>query len=431
MPATETRRRPARTAGGDDFAALGVDRAIASRLARDGITTPRPIQVDTVAAALDGRDVCGRAPTGSGKTLAFALPAVHVAPGQGRPVVAILAPTRELALQITEVVRPLGDMRGLRTWALIGGTNIKRDIAALKAGVDIVIGCPGRMVDLVQRKALKLGDVRLAVLDEADRMADMGFIPDVTRLLDATRCADGQLLLFSATLDDTTAKLEARYSHDPVRVDVGAAPTASGDVSHTWYTLDRPDRREVVQSILADHRSAIVFCRTKRGADRLAKQLTRNGCDAAAIHGDRSQNQRQRALAAFTEGRTRVLVATDIAARGIHVDDVDVVVHYDLPAAPEDYVHRSGRTGRAGADGAVVALVCRDSEADGKALARKVGVDVTWARHGGGRPTPVTERPQPAAQRQHTGGPRGSRGGTAAPSGGRRGGRGRRPRRNG
>ena len=406
-------QQPKATPAGNGFTEIGVAEEIAAVLAGQGITEPRPIQAETIAAGLAGRDVCGRAPTGSGKTLAFCLPLAHMNRSRGKPIAMVLAPTRELALQIAEVLEPLAAHKGLRVRTLIGGTKIDRDIKALRQGTDIVVGCPGRMVDLANRNALVLRHVRTAVLDEADRMADMGFIPDVTRLLDATDCADGQLLLFSATLDDTTAKLERRYQSDPVRVDVGAAVKATGNVSHTWHVVPRQERRPITEKLLADSRSAIVFTRTKRGADRLAKQLSRGGLKAAPIHGDRSQSQRQRALNDFTDGRVGVLVATDIAARGIHVDDVDVVLHYDLPATAEDYTHRSGRTGRAGADGTVHAVVCDDSRADARTLAKDLTVDLGWVGDKNGPNTAPPKQP---------GNGGGGRGGNGRNGGGRNGG---------
>ena len=383
--------RPVADAPANGFTALGVDPAITAILAEQGITVPRPIQAETIAAGMAGHDVCGRAPTGSGKTLAFSLPLAHMNRSRGKPVALVLAPTRELALQIAEVLEPLAAPKGLRVQTLIGGTKIDRDIKQLRQGCDIVVGCPGRMVDLVNRSALVLRHVRTAVLDEADRMADMGFMPDVTRLLDETGCEEGQLLLFSATLDETTDKLERRYQDSPVRVDVESAPQAKGDVTHTWRVVPRTDRRDATVVALRDHSSAIVFTRTKRGADRLARQLSKDGHSAAPIHGDRSQSQRQRALAQFTDGKVQVLVATDIAARGIHVDEVDLVLHYDLPGSPEDYTHRSGRTGRAGADGTVVALVCDDNGKEALDLEKALQVPVTWD---GPRARP-TEREKP------------------------------------
>lgn len=386
----------------EPFTRLGVDRKLAAVLSKDGIVSPRPIQTDTIAAGLAGQDVCGRAPTGSGKTLAFALPLAHLDRGDGRPVGLVLAPTRELALQIAEVVQPLAAVRRLTVRTLIGGTSIRKDLNALDRGVDLVIGCPGRMVDLNNRGELDLSQVSLAVLDEADRMADMGFIPDVTRLLDATDCRNGQLLLFSATLDATTAKLEKRYQTEPVRVDVGSPQAQTGDVTHTWHVIDRQHRRSTTEMVLNDHGSAIVFTRTKRGADRLARQLGKGGHPSAAIHGDRSQSQRQRALAKFVDGSVRVLVATDIAARGIHVDDVDVVIHYDLPATAEDYTHRSGRTGRAGADGTVVAMVPKDAKGDADTLARGLTLrpDITGT-FGGSGTTPNGNGAKPGGRPAH------------------------------
>ncbi len=392
------------------FADLGVDASIARTLRRSGINTPRPIQADTVAAGLAGRDVCGRAPTCSGKTLAFALPLSQMQRGDGHPVGLVLAPTRELALQITEVLRPLTHHNDLRVRTLIGGTSITKDTSALGRGIDIVVGCPGRSLNLLQRGDLDLSHVSLAVLDEADRMADMGFIPDVTRLLDATACRAGQLLLFSATLDDTTGALERRYQRDPVRVDVDHTPVAKGTVTHTWHVVDRQLRRSTTEKVLDRHNSAIVFTRTKRGADRLARQLGKAGHSAAAIHGDRSQNQRQRALARFATCEVKVLVATDIAARGIHVDDVNVVIHYDLPATAEDYTHRSGRTGRAGADGTVVAVVPSDMEDDAGSLRRSLSISPTVD---GSFSPPATEsgsdQGRPKQGRPKQGGPKQSR----------------------
>ena len=400
-------QQPKATPAGNGFTEIGVAEEIAAVLAGQGITEPRPIQAETIAAGLAGRDVCGRAPTGSGKTLAFCLPLAHMNRSRGKPIAMVLAPTRELALQIAEVLEPLAAHKGLRVRTLIGGTKIDRDIKALRQGTDIVVGCPGRMVDLANRNALVLRHVRTAVLDEADRMADMGFIPDVTRLLDATACEEGQLLLFSATLDDTTDKLERRYQDRPVRVDVDTAPIAKGDVTHTWRVVPRTSRRQATETALAGQGSAIVFTRTKRGADRLARQLSKGGLQAAPIHGDRSQNQRQRALAQFTEGKVQVLVATDIAARGIHVDEVDMVLHYDLPGSPEDYTHRSGRTGRAGADGTVVALVCEDNGKEALDLERAVEADVRWD----GPKARPTEREKPAQGQGRGGGRHGNNGG--------------------
>jgi superfamily II DNA/RNA helicase len=345
------------------FADLGVPDDLAARLHADGLTAPFPIQEMTLADALAGRDLCGRAPTGSGKTLAFALPlAAHGARARaGRPTALVLVPTRELATQVAETLRPLAQVRGRRVATFFGGTNIRRDQQRLRQGVDVAVACPGRLADLVQRGDCQLGDVGLVVLDEADRMADMGFLPEVERLLDRTS-ERRQTLLFSATLDGDVDRLVRRYQHDPARHELEVADDAA-EIRHVFWPAERDQRRRLTADIVRHVGPAIVFTRTKHGADRLAKQLAKDGVTTAAIHGNRSQNQRERALARFADGDVSALVATDVAARGIHVDDVGVVVHYDMPATDKDYVHRSGRTGRAGATGLVVSLV---EQAQGK-----------------------------------------------------------------
>lgn len=355
------------------FTDLGVPRRLADVLAHQGITSPFPIQSATIADAMAGRDLCGRAPTGSGKTLAFAVPMAALAPaGQPRrPSALVLVPTRELAAQVAETIRPLAKARKLRTATFYGGTPIAKDIAALDRGVDIAIACPGRLADLVQRGAADLGATGLVVVDEADRMADMGFLPEVRRLLDRTR-QDRQTLLFSATLDGDVDVLINRYQHDPARHEM--AESAAGDVRHLFWTTPAPERLTLTADIVTNAAPALVFTRTKRAADRVAKQLTRRGVSAAAIHGDRSQKQRERALADFAAHRVTALVATDVAARGIDVDAVGVVVHYDPAPTSKDYVHRSGRTGRAGADGIVITLVAPDKAGDVRALQKALDV---------------------------------------------------------
>jgi superfamily II DNA/RNA helicase len=348
------------------FADLGVPDDLAARLHADGLTDPFPIQAMTLPDALAGRDLCGRAPTGSGKTLAFALPlAAHVGRARaGHPAALVLVPTRELATQVAETLRPLAQVRDRRVATFFGGTNIRRDQQRLKQGVDIAVACPGRLADLVQRGDCRLGDVELVVLDEADRMADMGFLPEVERLLDRTS-ERRQTLLFSATLDGDVDRLVRRYQHDPARHELEVADDAA-EIRHVFWPAERDQRRRLTADIVRRVGPAIVFTRTKHGADRLAKQLAKDGVTTAAIHGNRNQNQRERALARFADGDVNALVATDVAARGIHVDDVGVVVHYDMPATDKDYVHRSGRTGRAGATGLVVSLV---EQAQGKETA--------------------------------------------------------------
>jgi superfamily II DNA/RNA helicase len=357
------------------FRDLGVPKKLDQALRAEGITAPFPIQARTVPAALEGRDLCGKAPTGSGKTLAFAIPLVENATegAPKRPTALVLVPTRELATQIRDVVLPLAKARGRRVASFTGGTNLRRDVERLRRGVDIAVATPGRLADLVQRGDIHLDAVRVVVLDEADRMADMGFLPEVKRLLDRT-ADDRQTLLFSATLDGDIDVLVRRYQRDPVRVELDVPAEEKGDVTHRFVATDRQQRRDVTRDLLRDAGPTIVFTRTKHGADRLAKQLGRSGIATAAIHGNRSQNQRDAALRRFASGEVTALIATDVAARGIHVDDVALVLHFDLPATDKDYVHRSGRTGRAGSDGRVVSLVCEDQHDDARTLQRALSL---------------------------------------------------------
>ena len=338
------------------FADIGVSADLSALLARTGITHPFPIQAATLPDALAGRDVCGRAPTGSGKTLAFGIALVQRSKQARphRPHALVLVPTRELAAQVVTHLTPIAAARKLRVAAVYGGTSYGAQHKALQRGPAILVATPGRLEDLVARRAIDLADVSIAVVDEADRMADMGFLPAVKRLLDATK-ADRQTLLFSATLDGDVDVLVKRYQTDPARHEV-AAIEDDGDVDHQFLNLDPSKRVKVTAELVELHGSAIVFCRTRHGADRLTRQLADAGIGAAAIHGNRTQAQRERALAAFRSGRVKALVATDVAARGIHIDDVPCVVHFDPAADDKDYLHRSGRTGRAGASGTVVTL---------------------------------------------------------------------------
>ena len=353
------------------FADLGVPSDLLATLDQLELHTPFPVQTLTVADALAGRDVCGRAPTGSGKTLAFALPLVVRTPRATphRPRALVLVPTRELAAQVRDTLLPLAGVRKRRVATVYGGTNIRRDQERLRRGVDILVATPGRLADLVQRGDCDLADVSLVVLDEADRMADMGFLPEVKRLLDRT-AADRQTLLFSATLDGDVNELIRRYQTDPVHHAVPEDPDAHLDVRHVFWPAERDQRRKLTGDIVRRVEPAIVFTRTKHGADRLARQLATDGISTAAIHGNRSQNQRERALARFRDGEVTTLVATDVAARGLHIDDVGVVVHYDAPGSDKDYVHRSGRTGRAGATGLVVSLIDTTQRQDTASLQR-------------------------------------------------------------
>jgi len=357
------------------FAQLGVPRDLDETLVRDGITSAFPIQAAALPDAIAGRDLCGRAPTGSGKTLAFSIPLAMRATSSAprRPSALVLVPTRELAAQVAAVLQPLADARARSVATFYGGTNIARDQRRLSAGVDIAVACPGRLADLVRRNDIDLRQVQTVVLDEADRMADMGFLPEVRWLLDQT-ARDRQTLLFSATLDGDVDVLVRRYQRDPARHELPTEPERPGDVRHFFWRADPSERTEIARDIVRTITPAIVFTRTKHGADRLTRQLTRHGVGAAAIHGNRSQKQRERALSDLAAGRVAVLVATDVAARGIHVDNVGVVVHFDPPASDKDYVHRSGRTGRAGANGVVVTLVPPNRSADVRGMQQALAI---------------------------------------------------------
>jgi superfamily II DNA/RNA helicase len=383
------------------FADLGVPAAVARRLADAGITEPFPIQAATLPDGLAGRDLCGRAPTGSGKTLAFGIPLVErlaraPKPRARRPRGLVLVPTRELANQVRDQIVDLaGDARP-SVVTLFGGVGFEPQLRALRRGVDLAVACPGRLADLVSRGDVILDDVEIVVLDEADRMADMGFLPEVRRLLDTVR-ADRQTLLFSATLDGDVDVLVRRYQKNPVRHELDVAEDEPVN-RHVFWRIPRPDRVELTAEVATRHWPTVVFCRTKRGADRLAQKLGKLGVSAAAIHGDRSQRQREAALASFASGKVQALVATDVAARGIHVDDVACVLHFDPPADEKDYVHRSGRTGRAGRVGLVVSLIGGDQMADAKKMQRTLGMEpgiVEPDVAGLGDPAPPAPRPAP------------------------------------
>ena len=356
------------------FAQLGVPDSITRALEARGIIEPFAIQAATIVDALDGRDICGRAPTGSGKTLAFGIPLVATAERAEprRPRALVLAPTRELAEQICTELRTFAGK--VRIGVIYGGVGYGPQLKALREGVDILVACPGRLEDLLDQGALKLDAVTQVVLDEADRMADMGFMPAVRRLLDRT-ADQRQTVLFSATLDGDVAKLTRDHQTNPVRHEVGEETPDITAATHLFWTVDRHERVDLTAEAIGASWPAIIFCRTRHGADRLAKQLARNEIKAAAIHGGRSQSQRTRALADFMGGRVHALVATDVAARGIHVDGVASVVHYDPPEDHKAYVHRSGRTARAGKDGVVISLVQPEQRKDIRRLQRDIGID--------------------------------------------------------
>ncbi len=375
------------------FSNLGVPELLVSCLGELGITEPYPIQSATLSDTLCGEDVFAQSPTGSGKTLAFAIPLVvrtlasaRGATGKRRPPRAlVLAPTRELAAQITETICPLGRAAGLRVAAFYGGTGYRGQLDALSRGVDIVVGCPGRLIDLLVREALDLSGVEAVVIDEADRMADMGFLPAVRRLLGEIR-VEHQTMLFSATLSGAVERLVKDSQHRPKRHLLERPSDDLGSRTHEFWRAKREERALLTTALVAGHSSSIVFCRTKHGADRLARQLGRSGLRVVAIHGDRSQAQRDQAIARFREGGAEVLVGTDVASRGLHVDGVECVVHFDLPEDTETYIHRSGRTGRAGASGRVVSLVCPDQERRSRILAATLGIEAPL-----GPPPPLLE----------------------------------------
>jgi superfamily II DNA/RNA helicase len=385
------------------FGALGVPDDLSAQLRAAGIVEPFPIQAAVIPDALAGRDVTGRAPTGSGKTMAFGIPLVaNLRPARRkRPTALVLAPTRELAEQISGAVRPLAKTRGRRVVSVYGGVGYGAQRNALDAGASLVVACPGRLEDLLAMGALHLDDVQQVVVDEADRLADMGFLPAVRRILEQTH-PDRQVLMFSATLDGAVGKLSAAVQRDPVRHEVGRAGPDLSTSRHAFWTIDRAGRSKLTASIVRELGSTLVFCRTRHGVDRLTKQLGTLGVPAAPIHGGRSQPQRDRALKAFATGAVSTLVATDVAARGIHVDDIAVVVHYDPPEDATTYLHRSGRTARAGASGLVVALVEQGSERKARQLQRDVGLDVEIGRPALAELGPV-RRPDEGPDERRTG----------------------------
>jgi superfamily II DNA/RNA helicase len=404
------------TALAPTFAALGVPAPLVAALDRLGIREPFPIQHATLPDALAGRDVCGRAPTGSGKTLAFGLALLRALPPAApqRPTGLVLAPTRELADQIANVLAPLATAQGLTVTAIYGGVSYTPQLRALRRGVDIVVACPGRLADLIAQGALDLDDVAVAVVDEADQLADMGFLPTVTALLDRTP-PTRQMLLFSATLDGDVAEVVARYLRDPVHHDAAGVGDESTVAPHLFWRVAPRNKVETLVELAA--RAAepdrarlgagrggrggggiIVFCRTRFGADRLVEQLGDSGVPATGLHGGRSQSRRDAALASFAAGKIPVLVATDVAARGMHVDGVAAVVHFDLPADAKAYTHRSGRTARAGASGAVISFVADHQRRAALKLLGEVGSTaelgpVDWAALPARPAPPLVEEP--------------------------------------
>lgn len=359
------------------FEQLGVDPALVKALSERGIDRAFPIQELTISDALAGRDVCGKAKTGSGKTLAFGLPTLQLVPEAEprRPRALVLVPTRELATQVSEELIPLGKAIGRRIVAIYGGANMGGQIKSLAQGAEIVVATPGRMIDMVERREAWLDDVEIVVVDEADRMADMGFLPQVEWLLRHIK-GRHQTLLFSATLDGAVKTLVTRYQEDPVRHEVESATVTVDEMTHRFIAVHQMDKSKVIAAIGKASNRTIVFTRTKRYADRLVDDLQDEGVNARAIHGDLPQKLREKALADFMAGKLPVLVATDVAARGIHVDDVDVVIHGDPPEDHKAYIHRSGRTARAGESGLVVTLALWNEELEVKRLQKRLGLDL-------------------------------------------------------
>jgi ATP-dependent RNA helicase RhlE len=347
------------------FSSLGLSADLLRAVAEQGYEAPTPIQAQAIPAILEGRDLMASAQTGTGKTAAFTLPllqrlAATPAP-KGRVRVLVLVPTRELAAQVAESVRGYGRHLPLRCAQVFGGVNINPQIQQLRAGVEVLVATPGRLMDHLERATVNLAAVEVLVLDEADRMLDMGFLPAIERIVKRLPGAR-QTLLFSATFSDPIRKLAQRFLRNPQTIEVAPRNTAAAAVSQSAYWVDAARKRELLAHLIESQswQQVLVFTRTKRGADRLAKQLSQGGIEAAAIHGNKSQNARTRALADFKRMEVRVLVATDVAARGIDIDELPHVVNYDLSHNPEDYVHRIGRTGRAGCSGAAVSLVCAE-----------------------------------------------------------------------
>jgi len=366
------------------FADLGVHADLCAVLESQGITTAFPIQAMTIADALAGRDICGKAKTGSGKTLGFGLPmlqrvAASEAPvrregGPARPRGLVLLPTRELAVQVHEVLEPLGAALGLHVNAVYGGADIERQVKSLRRGCDVIIATPGRLIDLGDRGELNVEALDVLVLDEADRMADMGFMPQVEWVLRRIAEHPHQTLLFSATLDGAIDRLVKRYLTDPVFHEVASDTQTVSLMVHHFLNVHQMDRVKVAATICCSFEKTIIFCRTKRGADRLVEQLQKEGVNAAAIHGDLRQSQREKALADFMAEKLPVLVATDVAARGLHIDAVDCVMHFDPPEDQKAYLHRSGRTARAGSTGVVVSLLLWNQIMEAQVTMKRLGL---------------------------------------------------------
>ena len=363
------------------FSELELNPALHRNLARNLFTQPTPVQALAIPPALDGADVVATAQTGTGKTLAFVLPIIQKLtkePGQPGVRTLILAPTRELALQISDSFEKIAPESGLRSAVVVGGMSEQTQLSALRRGAQVVIATPGRLEDFLDRRLINLKNVCISVLDEADRMLDMGFQPAIEKIL-AGLPKTRQSLFFSATMDETVERLIRKYSTNPIRISAGNPKTKTPDeVDLHLYEVESDNKIHLLRHMLnADEGSFLVFARTKHGTDRLTKKLTAAGVKAVAMHGDRTQNQRNQALAGFRDGRYRVLVATDVAARGIHVDSVAHVINFDLPQTPDDFVHRVGRTGRAGQRGSASTFASRSERGELSRIERECKIRLT------------------------------------------------------
>ncbi len=428
------------------FAELGLPDAIVRALDAEGFIEPFPIQAATLPDTLAGRDLLGRGQTGSGKTLAFGLALLSRLAGDRsqsrRPRGLVLVPTRELATQVVDALTPFAKALGLTTTYVVGGKSFNRQAAELNRGVDLLVATPGRLTDHTTQRTCDLSAIEITAIDEADRMADMGFLPQVRKILDLT--PQGQRLLFSATLDGDVGTLVRQYLTDPITRSIASSTAQIETMDHHVLHVDLSAKPRVITEIAARDGRTILFVRTKHGVDRLVKTLRRDGINAGALHGGKAQNARNRAIAEFKEGQTPVLVATDVAARGIHVDDVSLVVHVDPPADPKDYLHRAGRTARAGDTGTVVTMVTPQERRDVDRLTRLAGVratntdvtpgDAALSRITGARmpsgvpliePPKQEQQPRGSGRRSRSGGVArggrvGSQGGRSRSGGGRR-----------
>jgi ATP-dependent RNA helicase RhlE len=363
----------------NNFSDLSLSPALKSNLARHGFVKPTPVQAQAIPPALAGRDLIATAQTGTGKTLAFVVPLVEsliASPGRGIQAL-VLSPTRELAMQIHDVFTLLAAGTGLRSAVVVGGLNERAQLNAIRTGANVVIATPGRLCDFLERRLVRLGSIQKLVIDEADRMLDMGFLPSLTRILSELP-ASRQTLFFAATIEASIVPLIKTHLKDPVRVTVGLTTKPAEKVDLHFYEVESDRKLGLLHSLLrSEAGSFLVFARTKHGTEKVAKDLARIGVKAARIHGDRTQNQRSQALRGFQQGQYRVLVATDVAARGIHVDGIAHVVNYDLPGAPEDFIHRVGRTGRAGAVGTASTFGTRSQRGEVRRMEKALNVQLT------------------------------------------------------